>query len=193
MRADQLARKGRLPIRGASGIPRSRKREPPDWLLGWSPVSLSYARVDSTHGRAMLRSLFATLLTGSFALQLLLGGGSPACGVAGGSHVHRGTVSLAHPMLHGADEASDANAHQDASRPASGASLPLSCDQQADAASCDIVMSCSVTFVAAARTDSPSAAPVTVAVLVAEALEPYSRSQAPELPPPRAKSPSSRS
>lgn len=147
---------------------------------------MSYVRVYIIHIGAMLRSLFATLLSGSFALQLLLGGGGPACGVAGGTHVHRGTVSVVHPMRHGADGASDANAHQHARRPASGGALPLSCDQQANAASCDMVMSCSVTFVAAAGTGSPTATPVTVAVLAAAALEPYSRSQAPEPPPPRA-------
>jgi hypothetical protein len=182
----QLGTKGRLPTRSASGIPRSRKREPPDWLLGGGRVSLSYARVDSIHIRAMPRSLFATLLSGSFALQLLLGGVGPACGVAGGTHVHPGVASAVRPLPHEADEASDASAHQHARRPASGGALPLSCDQQANAASCDVVMSCSVTFVAAAGADSPSAAPGTAAVHVAAVLEPHSRSQAPEPPPPRA-------
>lgn len=129
----------------------------------------------------MQRSLVAILLFCSFAFQLVLGGGGAACDIAIGIHGHTRSSQATQVMREGADSAArtigtEAHQHQHG-RPSEGA-LPLPCDLPAN--------TCAVTFVAAVDADSPLAVPATVAARVATMLEPHSRSQGPEPPPPRA-------
>lgn len=140
----------------------------------------------------MLRFLFATFLSGAFALQFLPGGAGAGSRIESGTHVHRGGVSATHLVPDRRLASGDANARQHPDGPAQGV-VPLPCDRPASAASCDVIMPCSVTFLAATRTESRTVARATLAAKVAADLEPHSRTQAPEPPPPRAQSRSSRS
>ena len=126
----------------------------------------------------MTRSLVATLLSGVFALQLLLAGAGAACVMPSGS---AGGVAANVAAMVGMDMATSpigdhAPTHDRGSAP---------CDQPASLATCQAMAPCASAFlvVSPPRGDARVALAAVPALTV---LAPPSRATAPELPPPRA-------
>lgn len=128
----------------------------------------------------MPRSLVATLLSGVFALQLLLGGAGAACVMPSGS-ASAGDVTANVAAMAGMDmRASPAG---DRAPTRNRGSAP--CDQPASLATCQGMAPCASAFliVSPPRGDARVALAAVPALTV---LAPPSRATAPELPPPRA-------
>ncbi|MGH7719498.1 MAG: hypothetical protein ACREON_11730 [Gemmatimonadaceae bacterium] len=143
----------------------------------------------------MGRSLVATLLSVSFALQLLLAGGGVTCVMTAGGATGGGTTPRADAM----PETGMTDMSIDMSMPTGGAASASSddsgsstapdeapCDQPATPAACVLTAPCAVSFIVvlSAAADAESRSPSRIVTMVS--LEPPSHSDPPELPPPRA-------
>jgi hypothetical protein len=136
----------------------------------------------------MIRSLIATLLSGSFALQLLLAGAGSTCVMPSGAHETVATSgAAAEPMRMTGMDMSDMSAagraptslhdHGDGGAP---------CERRGTPRMCQVMASCAGGFVVAESHELRVATAVPAVVESSIVTAPASRSIPPELPPPRA-------
>lgn len=134
----------------------------------------------------MGRFLVATLVYGSFALQLLLAARGATCVMPDGGVMDSRTASADMAMA-GMDMRTDMPVPSGGSDPApSDAPNPLPCDQPATPASCHIMAPCATSFIAVLPVVPDAMSRTPSIVIVTPALELASRTFPPELPPPRA-------
>lgn len=138
----------------------------------------------------MFRSLVATLLSGTFALQLLLAGAGSACVMpsGNGAHMARGSsdASAGHSGATGMNmpETSAANPAPAPSHDHGDGGAP--CEQPGTPRMCQLMASCAGGFVVVESHERRVAAAVPAVVESSIVTAPSSRSIPPELPPPRA-------
>lgn len=134
----------------------------------------------------MIRSLIATLLSGSFALQLLLAGAGSTCVMPSGSGAHvTASPAAEHTAMAGMDmPAMPAADHATTQSHDHGDGVP--CEQPGTPGMCQVMASCAGGFVVAEPHEQRVAVAVPSAVESSTMTTPTSRTIAPELPPPRA-------
>jgi hypothetical protein len=134
----------------------------------------------------MIRSLVATLLSGSFALQLLLAGVGSACVMPrGAAHAPASPAAEAQAGMAGMDM-SGAPAADHATTQAQDHGDGVPCDQPGTSRMCQVMASCAGGFVVGESNEQRVAVVVPSAVESSIVTAPSSRTIAPELPPPRA-------
>jgi len=164
-----------------------------DWnsLAGSGIVKVRYQQPPLVRPCYMRRSpLLATLLSASFALQLLLASGGAAC-VLPGHEAHSdamAAMAMAESAMPGMDMAAMDMGTR--SEPRTGAPADAAdhvpCDQPTTAAGCLVMGPCAVAFIAVASTAVAGDTRLPTHVISALVLEPASSVFPPEIPPPRA-------
>ena len=129
----------------------------------------------------MTRTLVATLVFTTFAFQMLVAE-SVACATTVG--VGEGqTLAMPGMDMSGSDMANPAASHH-ASQGTETHHPP--CDQPTVPTSCQLMAPCAVSFIGVAVADDGTESQVSARVMPTRALEPASRTDPPEFPPPRA-------